>query len=155
VTPDGRPVVMLVSSSGGHLAQLYNLKPWWSRFERLWVTFDTPDATSLLAEEHVIAAHHPTTRNIRNLVRNLVLAWRALRTHRPDVVVSTGAGVAVPFFYLARLQLIKTVYIEVFDRIDSRTMTGRLCYPVSDVFALQWPEQQAMYPKGVVIGPLL
>jgi UDP-N-acetylglucosamine:LPS N-acetylglucosamine transferase len=83
------------------------------------------------------------------------VAWRALRAFRPDVVVSTGAAVAVPVFYLARLMGIRTVYIEVYDRIDSATMTGRLCRPVSDIFAVQWEEQLSIYPSATVIGPLL
>jgi UDP-N-acetylglucosamine:LPS N-acetylglucosamine transferase len=147
--------VLLVCSSGGHLAQLYNLKPWWERFDRTWVTFDTWDATSLLERERVIFAFHPTTRNVINLVRNLGLAWRTVGRFRPAIVVSTGAGVAVPFFLVAKLRGAKTVYVEVFDRIDSATLTGRLCYPMSDVFALQWPEQRGIYRKGVVVGPLL
>jgi UDP-N-acetylglucosamine:LPS N-acetylglucosamine transferase len=149
------PTILLVCSSGGHLAQLYNLKPWWERFDRHWVTFDTPDATSLLSTERMIIAFHPTTRNIVNLVRNIRLAWRTVGRIRPSLVVSTGAGVAVPFFIVARLRGAKTAYVEVFDRIDSPTLTGRLCYPLSNVFALQWPEQRRMYRKGTVIGPLL
>ena len=136
-------MVLLVCSSGGHLAQLYSLKPWWERFDRVWVSFETSDATSLLSGERV------------NLLRNLRLAWRTVNRLRPAIVVSTGAGVAVPFFLVAKLRGAKTAYIEVFDRIDSATLTGRLCYPLSDVFALQWPEQRQIYRKGVVIGPLL
>ena len=49
----------------------------------------------------------------------------------------------------------RTVYVEVYDRIDSATMTGRLCYPFSNLFLLQWEEQRRSYPKGVVIGSLL
>ena len=119
--------VLLVCSSGGHLIQLHNLKPWWERHDRLWVTFEKLDGKSLLAGERVAWAHHPTTRNLPNLVRNLALAWRLLRSYRPDVVVSSGAGVAFPFFLVARLLRQKTVYVEVYDRIDSATMTGRLC----------------------------
>jgi beta-1,4-N-acetylglucosaminyltransferase len=144
----------LVCSSGGHLAQLYRLRGWWEDHERLWVTFDTPDATSLLATERVNWAHHPTTRNLRNAVRNLALAWRFLRRERPDVVVSDGAGVAVPFFVAARILGIKTVYVEVYDRIDTRTMAGKLCYPLSDLFCVQWEEQQRLYPRARLIGTL-
>jgi beta-1,4-N-acetylglucosaminyltransferase len=147
--------VLIVCSSGGHLVQLYNLKPWWERHDRLWVTFEKLDSKSLLAGESVTWAHHPTTRNLRNLARNLGLAWRLLRSYRPDLVVSTGAGVAFPFFLLARLLGQKTVYVEVYDRIDSATMTGRLCYPLSNLFLLQWEEQRRIYPKGIVIGSLL
>ena len=60
-----------------------------------------------------------------NALRNLRLAWRVLRSERPDVVVSDGAGVAVPFFVVAKLLGISTVYLEVVDRIDTRTLTGQ------------------------------
>ncbi len=147
--------VALVCSSGGHLAQLHRLEPWWRDHERMWVTFDTVDATSLLADERTMWAHHPTTRNVPNAVRNLGLAWRMLRRERPDVVVSDGAGVAVPFFVLAKLLGITTVYVEVYDRIESRTLTGTLVYPLTDLFCAQWEDQVRLYPRAVEVGALL
>src|SRR5690606_6650915 len=76
--------VLLVASSGGHLAQLWSLRPWWSGRARAWVTFDTPDAAALLGgEEEVHWAHHPTTRSIANLLRNTGLAARVLTARRP------------------------------------------------------------------------
>src|SRR5205814_2116835 len=113
------------------------------------------DAASLLRDERVEWAYHPTTRNVPNLLRNLRLAWRLLRRERPDVVVSDGAGVAFPFFLLARIFRAKTVYVEVYDRIDLPTLTGRLCYPLSDLFLLQWEEQKRFYPRGRMIGHVL
>jgi UDP-N-acetylglucosamine:LPS N-acetylglucosamine transferase len=153
--PAPRFKVVLVASSGGHLIQLHRLKPFWERHDRLWVTFRKMDSLSLLRGEHVEWAHHPTTRNVPNAVRNLGLAWRLLRQARPNVVISSGAGVAFPFFVAARLLGIKTVYIEVYDRIDSSTLTGRLCYPISDLFLLQWETQRRFYPRGRFIGRLL
>lgn len=146
--------ILFVGSSGGHLAQLLRLSDWWRAHERAWVTFDKPDARAALVDEDVTWAYHPTTRNLPNLVRNLRLARSVLRTFRPDVVVSNGAGVAFPFFVLARRLGIATVYMEVYDRIDSRTLTGRLCGPFTDLFLLQWPEQRELYPDGVFVGPL-
>jgi len=146
---------LLVGSSGGHLAQLHQLKGWWEGHDRLWVTFLKPDALSLLSEEKTAWAHSPTTRNIPNLLRNLKLSWKVLRSYRPDVVVSTGAGVALPFFVLAKAFRVKTVYLEVYDRIDSKPLTSRLCYPFTDLFLVQWEEQQRMYPKSHVVGRLL
>jgi UDP-N-acetylglucosamine:LPS N-acetylglucosamine transferase len=147
--------VLLVGSSGGHLAQLLSLEPWWREHERLWVTVRKADSESLLQDERVVWGHFPTTRNLRNLIRNLWLSVRVVRRFRPDLVVSTGAGIAFPFFLLGRAHRARTVYIEVYDRIDSRTLTGRLCYPISDLFLLQWEEQRSLYPKGRVIGQLL
>jgi len=146
---------LLVGSSGGHLAQLLALAPLWPRENRHWVTFDTADAVSQLVAEDVTWAHHPTTRNVRNLARNTALARRVVAEQQPDVIVSTGAAVAYPFFLMGRAKKIPTVYVEVYDRIDSRTMTGRLCRPLSTRFCVQWKEQQHLYPGSVLVGPLL
>ena len=73
----------------------------------------------------------------------------------PDLVLSTGAGVAVPFFAVARALGLRTVYVEVFDRIDSATVTGRLCYPMSSLFLVQWPQQRRLYPNARVVGALI
>jgi UDP-N-acetylglucosamine:LPS N-acetylglucosamine transferase len=147
--------VMLVGSSGGHLAQLYALRPWWNERRRTWVTFDTPDAISLLDGEEVVYAHHPTTRNARNLARNALLARRVLRRIRPDVVVTTGAAVAVPFFALAHQMGIPTVYIEVYDRVETPTLSARLCRPFTSKMLVQWEEQLSLYAKSELVGPLL
>jgi beta-1,4-N-acetylglucosaminyltransferase len=146
---------ILVCSSGGHLAQLYRLRPWWDRHDRVWVTFADAQSESLLAGEHVVPAFAPTTRNIPNALRNLRLAIRVLRAERPDVLVSDGAGVALPFFLIGRMLRVRTVYLEVYDRISRSTLTGRLCYPLAELFLLQWEEQLANYPKGQVIGCLI
>jgi UDP-N-acetylglucosamine:LPS N-acetylglucosamine transferase len=119
------------------------------------VTFATPDAVSVLKGERVYWAHHPTTRNVPNLVRNLLLAVRLLLRERPSLVVSTGAGVALPFFVVARLMRIPTAYIEVYDRLDTPTLTARLCRPFTTLFCAQWEEQRRFYPEAKVIGCLL
>ena len=128
------------------------LQPWWSQHERSWACFQKPDAENLLAGERVHWCHHPTTRNLPNFFRNLVLSVKVLWRERPDVVVSTGAGVAVPFFWVGRLLGAHTVYLEVYDRIDSATVTGRLCRPVTELFLVQWPEQQKLYKDTVTAG---
>jgi len=145
----------LVTSSGGHLLQLHLLKEFWEKHERFWATFEKEDARSLLENEKVYWAYFPTNRNIKNLIRNTFLAFKILRKERPDLIISMGAGVAVPFFYIGKLFGAKLVYIEVYDRIDSPTVTAKLVYPITDAFILQWDAQKRFYPKGRVFGQLL
>ena len=151
----GSSRLALVGSSGGHLLQLLVLRPVWEEHSRVWVTFPTPDAVHALVGERAIWCHHPTNRNLPNLIRNTVLALRVLVRYRPTHIISTGAAVAVPFFYLGRLFGARTVYIEVFDRVDSATLTGRLVHPVTTDFFVQWPEQMPLYRKARLLGPLL
>jgi beta-1,4-N-acetylglucosaminyltransferase len=145
----------LVGSSGGHLLQLVALRDLWARGDRFWVCFDKEDARSILQDERCYWGAYPTNRNLPNLVRNFGLAWLIFRRERPTVVLSTGAGIAIPFFLLGRLFGATLVYIEVYDRVTSPTVTGRFCHMFAHVFALQWPEQQRFYRKGQIIGPLL
>lgn len=146
--------LLLVSSSGGHLAQLMCLRSWWEKHDRHWVTFNTEDAVAKLQGEDVTWAHHPTTRNAKNLLRNAVQARRVLSLTHPDVIVSTGAAVAVPYFWMHSRQRSSTVYLEVYDRVETPTLTGRLCRPATDLFLVQWQEQQHLYPSSVVVGEL-
>lgn len=144
--------VCLVGSSGGHLTHLYLLKPFWKDRERFWVTFDKEDARSILENEIFYPCYYPTNRNLKNLIKNTILAFKILRKERPDIIVSSGAAVAVPFFYLGKIFGAKAVYIEVFDRIDAPTMTGKLVYPVTDRFIVQWEEMKKVYPKAINLG---
>jgi hypothetical protein len=50
---------------------------------------------------------------------------------------------------------IPTAFIEVYDRLDSATLTGRLCRPFSSLMCVQWAEQRELYRDSVVIGQLL
>ncbi|GIE98568.1 UDP-N-acetylglucosamine--LPS N-acetylglucosamine transferase [Paractinoplanes rishiriensis] len=149
------PPLLFVASSGGHLAQLLALEPWYRARARQWVSFDTPDAVSLLRGETVTWAHHPTTRNLTNLLRNFVLAARMVRRSRTGALLTTGAGVAVPFVVMAWLLRIPTVYIEVYDRIDTPTLTARLCRPLLSAMLVQWEEQRRFYPEATVVGKLI
>lgn len=144
-----------MGSAGGHLVHLTLLHEFWSHYDRFWVTFGTPDAVSRLRGERAYWCHHPTNRNIKNLVRNTWLAFQVLRRESPTHIVSTGAAVAVPFFYLGRLFGCRLIYLEVFDRIDSPTLTGRLVRPVTDHFLVQWPEQARLYRGATVVGSVL
>lgn len=150
-----RPKIGIVGSSGGHLFQLYTLQEWWTQFDRFWVTFDKPDAVSLLEIERKYFAHFPTNRNLVNLVRNFFLAAKILRREKPDVLVSTGAALAFPFFILGKMMGAKLVFIEVFDRLDSPTLTGKLVYPFCDKFLIQWEEQRQFYPQAEFWGQTL
>lgn len=147
--------ILLVGSSGGHLTHLYALKDFWQQYDRTWVTFHKKDAQSILKGENCEWCFYPTNRNILNLIKNTFLSFNILRNEKPDLIISTGAGVAIPFFWLGKLLFrAKTVFIEVYDRIDNPTLTGKVVYPVTDLFLVQWDELLAKYPKAKNIGKI-
>lgn len=152
-----RADILLVCSSGGHLQQMLALREAWQGYSHVWVTFDKSDSRSLLRDERVVFAYSPTNRSLKNLLRNLVLAWRTLRVVRPRVLLTTGAGVAVPFAWIGRLSGVRIVYIESFTRIAGPSLTGRLVGPIADRSYVQWPElarvvRHARYAGNVFAG---
>lgn len=84
------------------------------------------------------------------------LGWGILRRERPDVLVSTGSEIALPFFYLAWLGSIPTIFVESVCRITSPSQTGRWVYPVASAFFVQWEGLTQVYgPKARYAGGLL
>jgi UDP-N-acetylglucosamine--N-acetylmuramyl-(pentapeptide) pyrophosphoryl-undecaprenol N-acetylglucosamine transferase len=123
-----RASTLLVASAGGHLAQLHQLRP---RLEGIgddvtWVTFDTPQARSLLAGEQVVWARYTAPRDLPAVVANSALAARDLARLRPAQVVSTGSAIALSFLPLAQATGASSHYIESATRVDGPSATGRL-----------------------------
>ena len=149
--------LLLVCSTGGHLLQLLALREAWEASSRTWVTFDKSDARTLLRDESVVWASGPTNRTfglvaIRNTVRNLLLAWRVIGRLQPRVVLTTGAGVAVPFAWVGRLRQARVVYVESLTRIEGPSLSCRLIAPVADRIYGQWPEFAEGVRKARYVG---
>jgi UDP-N-acetylglucosamine:LPS N-acetylglucosamine transferase len=88
-----------------------------------------------------------------NLVRNIAFAWRTVRDRDPHAILSTGAGLAAPFFIAGRLLGRRVVYVESLTRIKTLSLTGRLVYPLANAFFVQWPQvsrRRRMQYKGKV-----
>ena len=80
---------------------------------------------------------------------------KILRKEKPDIIVSTGAGAAIPFFLLGKMMRRKTIYIEVYDRVNKPTLTGKVVYFFSDLFIIQWEEQKKYYRKAKLLGEII
>lgn len=133
---------VLVASAGGHLSQLLRLRErlGLGRHERLWVTYDTPQGHDLASREPVVFGHGPSTRNVPAAIRNHRLARDLLKDDKVERVVSTGAGIAVPFLVEASRRGIHAEYVESATRVEGPSLSGRMLERVPGVRCLaQWP----------------
>jgi beta-1,4-N-acetylglucosaminyltransferase len=147
--------VLLVCSPGGHLQQMLALEPAWREMDRAWVTLPGADVGYLLADQDVTLGHGPTNRSLRRLIQNIGLAWRVLRRNRPDAILSTGAGLAVPFFAIGKLLRIRLVYVESVTRIETISLSGKLVYLLADSFFVQWPQAAQHRRRAKYSGSVL
>jgi len=149
------PGIALVASSGGHLFQLSSLKDFWGEKEHFWVSFKTEDAKYLLKDEKVYWSYFPTNRNVKNLMKNLFLAFKIIKKEKPDAIISTGAGIAVPFILIGKMFKIKTLYLESITRSEELSLSGRLVYPFVDNILVQWPQLVTKYKKAEFQGRII
>ncbi len=131
--------LMVICSSGGHFTYAQSLKPFLNQYQDLcWITFysETTKAQLQADQERVYWAYSPTNRNLPNLIRNLILAFKVLICEQPDLVLSTGAGVSVPFLLLARFLFKKpTVFVESKTRLTQLSLSAKMLHFLE---ALEW-----------------
>jgi len=147
--------IMLVCSSGGHFKGMRGLSDYWQQFEqRHWITFKTGTTQTELKDEQVSWAHSPTNRNLPNLIRNLSLAIAVFRKERPALVISTGAGVAVPFLVIAKyIYKSQVIFVESKTRIRDLSLSAKLLRSLKalDLLIVRAEEIADRYPEAVYI----
>jgi beta-1,4-N-acetylglucosaminyltransferase len=154
--PDKRRLkIALVCSHGGHLTETKALWPALSGYECFLVTYrcERTEKLALVQRKYLL---ENIGKNVWRMAKAFALAIVILLRERPDVVLSTGAEVAIPFLWVGKIIGAKTVYIESWCRIRTRSGTGPLVYPVADLFLVQWPGLLSMYgPKARYEGGLI
>lgn len=135
--------ICLVCSHGGHLAEILHLRDAFEGHDTFYITYNSPRTREL---DHKYL--------LRNIGTNPILMGCAfvsifmiLIKERPRLIVSTGAEIAIPAFYIAKVLGIKTIFIESWTRVYHPTGTGKLVYPVSDIFLVQWERLLLKYGK--------
>ena len=95
----------------------------------------------------------------KNLIKYIFkFAYNCLKTIwlfakiRPKVIVTTGTHTAVPMCYIGKLFRRKIIFIETFANSSSKTLAGKLVYPIADVFVVQWEKMLELYPKAIFGG---
>lgn len=118
---------LLIASTGGHLAELVLLAPRLSPTaqDELWVTFDSKQSRTLLADRNVRFIRDTPPRDWRGVIANTVVARQLLKQCDVDTAVSNGAGVALSFLPLAYAKGISAHYIECAARTEGPSVTGR------------------------------
>jgi beta-1,4-N-acetylglucosaminyltransferase len=141
----------LVSSVGGHLTDLLSLRKAFADAESFWIV---NDASPVVPHDERCYTIRHAERDWRVLA-NLVELASIFAREQPDIILSAGAGPAVPAAIIARLARIPFIYVEPSCAVTRLTMTGRLIRPFVDRFYVQWPtlarvHTWARYEGGVL-----
>lgn len=159
----GKETVLVVIGPGGHMTETLNLiDSLGDKFSYDYVTQrEDPLIRKKLKRQGRVFSVNSTRGHLEfrliSVFRTLRTFWQALgilRKTKAKAIISSGPGIALPFCYLAKLFGKKVIFIETFSRVHSKSLTGKLIYPVADLFFVQWEPLKAKYPRAIFAGRL-
>lgn len=143
-----------LASSGGHWEELMCLKEIAAEYDSFFVTEEGGQVrdANLKRIYTVPQINRHEKRFLIHFVRLFARAIKILGLEKPDFIITTGALIAFPFCLIGKIRGAKVIYIESFARVDDRSLTGRLVYPLADLFLVQWESMLRLYPKAKYVG---
>lgn len=147
--------ICVVCSHGGHFTETQQILEAFSEHELFLVTYHSSRETDVSQIAPTYFTDNIGT-NIFRMGKAMGWALKILLKERPDIIVSMGAEIALPFFYLGKLLGIKTIFIESWCRVENLSKTGKLLSPIADLFLVQWPQlldvchERATYQGAVI-----
>ena len=147
--------ICLVCSHGGHFTETLQILEALAGHEIFFVTYRSPREAQVTGIARAYFTDNIGT-SVWRMLRATFWAMRILRQERPDLIISLGAEIAVPFLYVGKLLRIKTLFVESWCRVANLSLTGRLVYPIVDAFWVQWPQLTSIYgPKAEFHGAVI
>lgn len=150
--------VMFISSTGGHLTQLLQLKELFKEYEYVLITEKT-DVTKSMESKYNMSFFPYGSRNQKLLypfilLINCFMSLFYLIKYNPEVIVTTGANTAAAMCCLGKIFRKKVIYIESFAKNNSPTVTGKMIYKLHayTTFVVQWENMLKYYPKAECWG---
>lgn len=148
--------IIFSCSAGGHLSEILNLKKLFETHSYVILTEKTPIAKSLSTTMNMKflfwGGRNYPIRFLFKFIGNIIRSFFYILYYNPKIVVSSGSHSSVPICYWAKLFRKKLVYIESFAKINDSSISGRLVYPIADVFIVQWASMLQVYPRAKYLG---
>ena len=149
--------VLFISSTGGHLNELLQLKQLFKKYDSYIITEKTKSTKSLKYKYNnvhylVYGTKDHLFKFIFKFIFNIFKSFYLFLKIRPKVIVTTGAHTAMPLCIIGKLFGAKLVFIETYANVYTPTGTGKFLYKYADKFIIQWEELREVYPNGIHLG---
>ena len=142
---------LILSKEGQH--EMYYIVPWES------------EVTKVKVEKNYFSVISPRFRakdsRVMSVFRTLFLFLHSLiilLVVKPKVLISTGSGLTLPPFLLARFLGMKTRFIESPSRVFNPSIAGKFLLGKVDRWFSSWPELVEQFPgveyKGMIFEPV-
>lgn len=150
--------VLFISSTGGHLDELLQLKSLFNEYDYYLITEKDKSNKNLKKIYGKKISYLVYGTKLNKFVYFFKFGFNCLKSLflfvkiRPKVIVTTGTHTAVPMCYIGKIFHSKIIYIETFANSETKTVAGKIIYPIADVFIVQWKSMLKLYPKAKCWG---
>ncbi len=146
--------ICFAASSGGHLEEITCLRGLCEGRESFLVTEECGEVKTAWNDDVYLVPQINRKEKgfLLHFAKLFITSNKILKKERPDYIISTGALATVPVCVIGKLRKVKIIYIESFARVDDASMTGKLMYPIADLFLVQWEEMLKIFPKATYAG---
>lgn len=148
--------IILISSTGGHRSQVIELKKELIDIEKVKL-FEITEKNKSSKDDDMYYLKQQDRKSIYIipiLVYNIIKSFYLFLKLKPDLVISTGAGVVIPFLVYSKIFRRNVWFIESFSKVKTPTMTGKIVYKFADRFFVQWETLLSFYPKAEYKGKI-
>jgi len=152
--------VLFISSIGGHFSELMQLKPLFNNYDYHIITEKGKSTEELKKTYKNRISFLPYGTRKKFLIypfKLMLITFKSFYLYakiRPRYIVTTGTHTAVPICYIGKIFKSKIIFIETFANQNTKTLSGKLVYPIANLFIVQWEEMLELYPKSVLGGPI-
>ena len=145
--------ILIVSSCGGHLFEIREFKNIYKKFNYHYILNDKIHIESDMKNKTTFVTH--SERDYKILI-NFYEAYIFIKKYKPKILLSTGAGIIVPFSIIGKLFFnTKIIYIETVASINQPSLTGIIMKYLADDIFYQWKSLEKFFPKGRFIGSII
>ena len=146
--------VFLIASGGGHSTEHLLFKPEFAHPQVQDVIISNVEDDSIKGEYVKVPTFNISLEGMKRAVILFIKAFILTLKYRPKLIISTGSEVAIPFIYYGKfLFRSKVIYSS---QVKNPSITGRVVYPLTDKFYVQWPSMLKCYgSKAEFYGGLL
>lgn len=131
--------IALVSTHGGHLTETLQLLDTFEDHEVFFATHHSIRDEEILQIAPAYFSQNIGERSFRFLI-SFFWALSVLIRENPDLILSLGSEIAIPFLFWAKIFRKKRIYIESWCHVKVLSRTGRIAYWLVDEFWVQWPQ---------------
>lgn len=152
--------VLFISSTGGHLDEMLQLKALFDKYDYHIITEKTKSNESLKTKYpgKVNYLVYGTRAHLFTYI--FKFGWNCLKSIyyyiklRPKYIITTGTHTAVPMCVIGHIFGSKVIFIETFANSTTRTASGAFLYDhgFTDLFIVQWQSMLKLYPNAIYGG---